>query len=298
MSRHVRRGFTLIELLVVIAIIAILIGLLLPAVQKVREASNRAKCQNNAKQWALAGHNYHDVKKYFPPAYHLFTNTTTHPNGNFGCGAELLPYVEQQGLLTALNPGNFLGDIPPANTNTQAPLSVATCPSDPVKIPTNSIAKNFGNTNYIFSLQITVVDNWTAANPPFFPKVTVTAVSDGTSNTFFVGERDRLRGLGGVWIGRIQGVTDAVSYGRADLPPNTQYVGGTDPNCTRHSWTSSHTGGVLNFGFCDGSVRTISDKISSHAGYTLSCNNVPNPANFTYQNLWRKDDGNVIDDLP
>src|SRR5262245_1932015 len=87
--RTQRFGFTLIELLVVIAIIAVLIGLLVPAVQKVREAANRASCQNNLKQLGLALHNYHDANKAFPPAV-----TTVAPTQH-GLIARLLPYIEQ-----------------------------------------------------------------------------------------------------------------------------------------------------------------------------------------------------------
>src|SRR5579862_4220844 len=109
-----RRAFTLIELLVVIAIIAILIGLLLPAVQKVREAAARAKCENNLKQIALAAHNYASATTYLPPGWlGPFPNTNQSNSGVFqgvGCLCLLLPYVEQQQLW-----GELVAAIPAGN---------------------------------------------------------------------------------------------------------------------------------------------------------------------------------------
>src|SRR4051812_18019993 len=94
-----RRGFTLIELLVVMAIIAVLIGLLLPAVQKVREAANRTKCQNNLHQMVLGMHNYETARGFWPPAY---KNTDTPQNfqisPGWGWGSYILPYIEQAPL--------------------------------------------------------------------------------------------------------------------------------------------------------------------------------------------------------
>src|SRR5262245_19339699 len=124
-----RSAFTLIELLVVIAIIAILIGLLLPAVQKVREAASRIKCQNSLQQLAIAAHNYHDTNRYFPSA-----RPSSSPQ--YGHMVLLLPYIEQGNLADKFVKTATGGFADPANqtvANTRIPIIL--CPSNPVNAP-------------------------------------------------------------------------------------------------------------------------------------------------------------------
>lgn len=184
-------AFTLIELLVVIAIIAILIGLLLPAVQKVREAAARSKCQNNVKQIGLAVHNFQATYSKVPQAEAM--SYATAPYGNVPasvCGTSgsifffLLPYLEQNNLYTAAN-GNSLtlaGQVVPGFI----------CPSD----PSNSTASGWGGCGVMDGLSIqreNLGSSSYAANVMVFnptaPKSIEVAMPDGTSQTVMFAER-------------------------------------------------------------------------------------------------------------
>jgi prepilin-type N-terminal cleavage/methylation domain-containing protein/prepilin-type processing-associated H-X9-DG protein len=156
-------GFTLIELLVVIAIIAILIGLLVPAVQKVRESANRAQCQNNLKQLALGCHNYHDTYKKFPPAIQMLPGVDRNSvydgyggNGNYNFGPNwvvlILPFIEQRPLYNTVSTSirNYMinGD-PGWRAIRGATIPIMLCPSDDgADAPWNQCGGGWARGNY------------------------------------------------------------------------------------------------------------------------------------------------------
>src|SRR5438270_4144961 len=141
-----RRAFTLIELLVVIAILAVLIGLLLPAVQKVREAANLATCKNNLKQIGLAMHNYYDTWSSYPVGYYDPTPWPQLDDGpGWGWGAYLLPFLEQANVYKQINFKLDVGD--PANAGVRTVfLKSFICPSD-ARQPTDTFTITDGGSN-------------------------------------------------------------------------------------------------------------------------------------------------------
>jgi prepilin-type N-terminal cleavage/methylation domain-containing protein len=275
-SRPGKPGFTLIELLVVIAIIALLIGLLLPAVQKVREAASGLQCKNHLKQIGLAFQNHHDQLGYFPHAGSDGPNQTC-CNATSRAGwtwlYNVLPYVEQ----------NNLYNEPDNNIVAQTAVKIFYCPSrrQPLTYGTapgtarSDYAGNGGRDMSSEGTQGMLVRQWKSPNPsksataPFEQSRRINDVIDGTSNTLLVGEKQChptvLGSAGGdneAWnnSGWDQ---DHVRFGEAVPQRDELHPNSSQPNFWSVRFGGSHPG-YLNAVLADGSVRTYTFQVDAN----------------------------------
>ena len=323
-----RNAFTLIELLVVIAIIAVLVGLLLPAVQKVREAAARMSCSNNLKQLGLAAHNYHSTVGKFPPGVNVPSVNPLTGLGNgqnapgplvagqsFSLFEVLLPYVEQNNIYTQLNfvgpgtgnyPGNDSEYVNCATATNPAPIGSTIiktflCPSDTAPtqttyVGTSGVSKGLsylmGANTYGGSAGIRSFYTFDSSGNPsgtgmtqdgvFYinSSVTLTSITDGTSNTLAFGERNRVDQNFDVVYPGVNVIEQHSGWAWANYFPGYDYLYGaamplnwtfTNAGITSDSgfayqdlrystFGSQHVGGA-NFCFADGSVHFLSDSI-------------------------------------
>jgi prepilin-type N-terminal cleavage/methylation domain-containing protein/prepilin-type processing-associated H-X9-DG protein len=287
------RAFTLVELLVVIAIIGILVALLLPAVQAVREAARRMSCMNNLTQIIIATHNYEMAHGFYPPGTIEKKGPIANlPQGyHHGWAVKLLPYIEQKN--TYANIDLSLGVYHPKNAPVRMnPIRVFHCPSDPVM----GSVSNYAGVHHDAEAPIDVTNNGV-----FFlnSRISYDDVSDGSSNTIFFGEKliapndlgwmsgtsATLRNAGSaVGAGRPAGGRRSTFMGLPGLPEGMEYEAAGEPPLIRPpakdkdkgekeaekegapptpadlvvgGFDSWHPGGA-NFAFGDGSVRFIS----------------------------------------
>ena len=280
--KSAKRAFTLIELLVVIAIIAILIGLLLPAVQKVREAAARMKCSNNLKQLGTAIHNYASTYDSKMPSANQRDSNQQNANGGANILAQLLPFIEQDSLYKLGVPGNggSFWDNPAPGTSGNimrtATIKPYQCPSDPTMI--NGFAANqvgaWGGSSYAGNFQLFGKSsqpskfggtNWSA---PY----NIGNIPDGTSNTVAFSEKyaacQGSNGGGNLWSwpGGDWGPDWCPTFANNPWGRNWTGVPQIQPNpyntvCDASRPSSPHSGVCL-VSMADGSVRSVTASVS------------------------------------
>jgi type II secretory pathway pseudopilin PulG len=248
-------------LLVVIAIIAILIALLVPAVQKVRAAAARTQCINNLKQIGLACHSYHGSYKILPAGW--VTSTTAQPSPGWSWSLLILPYIDQAPLFTTINADVTTPGAPPAGNATnglQTLLAVYQCPSDKRTPINNNFNNTMANSNYVCNRYVLGPD---ASSLP--AAYTIQGIPDGSSNTILIGERDITWNVAAPAF--VRSSTSSCSFegrpGRGLTPmPNPPSTPWTTGSNQRLAFSSQHTG-FTNFAFADASVHSLPNGISA-----------------------------------
>jgi prepilin-type N-terminal cleavage/methylation domain-containing protein len=269
------RGFTLIELLVVIAIIAILIGLLLPAVQKVRESAARSQCLNNLKQIGLALHNYHDANQSLPPGYFAsgpYEDGSNDTVPGWGWATYILPYLEQGNLYNQFNLSQPVQNFP----GIQTLLKLYLCPSDDYSTAPFAVLNAFGAVTVIAAPSSYAAtcgpDASDVADPTGLgvfhrnSRTRFADIIDGTSQTVMVGDRAWADSQG-IWAGAPAGGMmrpgSRNHWRTATLPApglvlaHNNFINiKTDADGGLDDFSSYHIGGV-NLLFADGTVHFV-----------------------------------------
>jgi prepilin-type N-terminal cleavage/methylation domain-containing protein/prepilin-type processing-associated H-X9-DG protein len=297
MSRKRSRcGFTLIELLVVIAIIAVLIGMLLPAVQKVREAAARLRCKNHMKQIGLALHTYHDRTGTFPPGYSSNAAFTDGTGPGWGWAAFILADLDQEPLFRLIDFNQPVTAAGKHDAVRQAAVPFLRCPSDPRQEPipltefahpaslmtplarSNYVAC-YGNTPFLGEPAAVLTTHLTidgiVGRGMFYrnSRTRIADVTDGLSNTFAVGEKNAKNTMA-TWVGVVPGAAwrsanDTANYG--GIPSNLPAALVLGHACRQHppsadagvaeDFSSPHVNGV-NALFADGSVHSVRQSVN------------------------------------